>query len=235
MHFFPEALNVDTKTSSELIQRSRIGILGGTFNPIHKGHLIMAEEVYKYHHLSKIIFIPTNIPPHKNAEYLANAQHRYQMVKEAIREYENFEVSDIEIKREGKSYTIDTIKEILIANSPSLHARTGNMGCKVFLIMGSDSLQELVLWKSIKRLSELCYFVIVNRPGYTIKVPNKLADIIGNDKVLGIERLRVEIEPVEISSTDIRKRVKMKTPIRYLVPQCVEIYIREHGLYLPQS
>ncbi|MDR4497712.1 MAG: nicotinate-nucleotide adenylyltransferase [Candidatus Scalindua sp.] len=226
---------MDTKPSSELLQRRRIGILGGTFNPIHKGHLIMAEEVYQYHRLSKIIFIPTNIPPHKDAEYLANAQHRYQMVKEAIREYENFEVSDIEIKREGKSYTIDTIKEILIANTPSPDSRMGNIACEVFLILGSDSLQELVLWKNIKSLSELCYFVIVNRPGYTTNVPHTLTDIIGKDKSLDMERLRVEIEPVKISSTDIRKRVKMETTIRDLVPQCVEIYIREHGLYLPQS
>ena len=135
----------------------RIGILGGTFNPIHMGHLIMAEEVCKHHHLSKVIFIPTYIPPHKYTDDLTDARHRYQMAKEAINKNDKLEVSDLEIKRKGRSYTIDTIHEIL-----------GHYGeeCEVFLIIGADSLNELELWKDIKKLSQLCHFVIVNRAGF---------------------------------------------------------------------
>jgi nicotinate-nucleotide adenylyltransferase len=200
----------------------RIGILGGTFNPIHMGHLIMAEEVCKRHHLSKVIFIPAYIPPHKYVDDLTDARHRYQMVKEAVNENDKFEVSDLEIKREGKSYTIDTVHEIL-----------GHYGedCEVFLIIGADSLNELELWKDIKRLSQLCHFVIVNRPGFSTDASPRLAELIGDDSILDIERLRIEIEPVGISSTGIRKRINDRIEIKGLVPECVEAYIKEHGLY----
>jgi nicotinate-nucleotide adenylyltransferase len=200
----------------------RIGILGGTFNPLHMGHLIMAEEVCKHHHLSKVIFIPAYIPPHKYVDDLTDARHRYQMTKEAINENDKFEVSDLEIKREGRSYTIDTVHEIL-----------GHYGeeCEVFLIMGADSLNELELWKDIKKLSQLCHFVIVNRPGFSTDASPRLAELIGDDNILDMEELRIEIEPVGISSTGIRKRLKDKIEIKGLVPECVEAYIKEHGLY----
>lgn len=200
----------------------KIGILGGTFNPIHMGHLIMAEEVCKHHHLSKVIFIPAYTPPHKYVDDLTVARHRYQMVKEAINENDKFEVSDLEIKREGKSYTIDTVNEIL-----------GQYGeeCEVFLIIGADSLNELELWKDIKKLSQLCHFVIINRPGFSTDASPRLAELIGDDNILDIEKLRIKIEPVGISSTEIRKRLKNRIEIKGLVPECVEAYIKEHGLY----
>ncbi|MFQ5965746.1 MAG: nicotinate-nucleotide adenylyltransferase [Candidatus Scalinduaceae bacterium] len=207
---------------SDSSRQRRIGILGGTFNPIHVGHLIMAEEVCKHHQLSKVLFVPAYIPPHKSVVDLADAHHRYQMAKEAIRGNEKFEVSDFEIKREVKSYTIDTVQDLL-----KLYGKDSD----VFLIMGADSLNELELWKDIKKLSELCHFVIVNRPGFSTDVSSNLADIIGKDKMSDIERLKVEIKPVGISSTDIRKRLKEGVDISNLVPSCVEAYIREHGLY----
>jgi nicotinate-nucleotide adenylyltransferase len=155
------------------------------------------------------------------------------MVKKAIQKNKNFSASDLEIKRTGKSYTIDTIQEILRSYIPATKTHADNKDCEVFLILGSDSLQELVLWKNIKTLSELCCFVIVNRPGYSTKIPGKLENLIGKDKALGIEKLRVEIEPVGISSTDIRQKLKMKASIQGLVPPCVERYIIDNGLYLP--
>ena len=200
----------------------RIGILGGTFNPIHMGHLIMAEEVCKHHHLSKVIFIPAYIPPHKYVDDLTDARHRYQMAKEAINKNDKFEVSDLEIRRKGRSYTIDTVHEIL-----------GHYGeeSEVFLIIGADSLNELELWKDIKKLSQLCHFVIVNRPGFSTDVSPRLAELIGNDNISYIEKLRIEIEPVGISSTGIRKRLKDRIEIKGLVPECVEAYIKKNGLY----
>jgi len=126
--------------------------------------------------------------------------------------------------REGKSYTIETVHEILDHYGED---------CEVFLIMGADSLNELELWKDIKKLSQLCHFVIVNRPGYKTELSARLVEIIGNDKVLDIERLRLTIEPVGISSTDIRKKLNDGVEIKGLVPECVETYIREHGLYSP--
>ena len=202
--------------------RKRIGILGGTFNPIHTGHLIMAEEVCKNHHLSKIIFIPTYIPPHKYVNDLVDAHHRYQMIKAAISGISKFEVSDLEIVREGKSYTIDTIQEIL--------SHYGEDD-EIFLIMGADSLNELELWKNIKKLAQLCHFVIANRPGFKTEASDRLVEIIGSDNILDIERLKVDISPVDISSTNIRKRVNDGVQIKGLVPECVEAYIKEHNLY----
>lgn len=206
------------------LRPERVGLLGGTFNPIHIGHLIMAEEVCKQHHLTKVIFVPAYIPPHKYVDDLTDARHRYQMAKEAISENDKFEVSDLEIKRKGRSYTIDTVQEIL-----------GHYGeeCEVFLIIGADSLNELELWKDIKKLSQLCHFVIVNRPGFSTDTSSRLAELIGDDNISDMERLRIEIEPVGISSTGIRKRLKDRIEIKGLVPECVEAYIKEHGLYLP--
>ena len=184
----------------------------------------MAEEVCKHHHLSRVIFIPAYIPPHKYVNNLADAIHRYQMVKAAVNENDKFEISDLEIRREGKSYTIDTVQEILHHYGED---------CEVFLIMGADSLNELELWKNIKKLSQLCHFAIVNRPGYSTDTSDKLAELIGNENILDIERLRIEIEPVGVSSTEIRKRLKDGIEIKGLVPECVEAYIEEYGLYSP--
>ncbi len=203
-------------------RQKRIGILGGTFNPIHMGHLAIAEKVYEYHHLSKVLFIPVYIPPHKYIDDLADAHHRYQMIKEAISGNEKFEVSDFEIKREVRSYTIDTLQYLLNLYGKDFEG---------FLIIGADSLNELELWKDITKLSQLCHFVIVNRPGFSTEISNRLTDIIGKDKVLDMERLRVEISPIGISSTDIRKKLKDGVGVRGLVPSCVEAYIREHDLY----
>lgn len=202
--------------------RRRIGILGGTFNPIHTGHLVMAEEVCKNHHLSKIIFIPTYIPPHKYVNDLADVHHRYQMIKAAVSGISKFEVSDLEIVREGKSYTIDTIQEILSHYGED---------SEIYLIMGADSLNELELWKNIKKLAQLCHFVIVNRLGFKTEASDRLVEIIGSDNILDIERLKVDISPVDISSTNIRKKVNNGVQIKGLVPECVEVYIKEHNLY----
>jgi nicotinate-nucleotide adenylyltransferase len=146
------------------------------------------------------------------------------MIKAAISGKSKFEVSDLEIMREGKSYTIDTVQEILDHYGKD---------CEVFLIMGADSLNELELWKNIKRLSQLCHFVIVNRPGFNTVASARLVEIIGSNNVLDMERLEIEIDPVGISSTDIRKRLNDGVEIKSLVPECVETYIREHGLYSP--
>jgi len=208
--------------NSSDLHRKRIGILGGTFNPIHLGHLILADEVCKNHHLSKILFMPTYIPPHKYVNDLASPHHRFQMIKAAISGISWFEVSDLEIIREGKSYTIDTIQEILNHYGED---------SEIYLIMGADSLNELELWKNIKELSQLCHFVIVNRPGFKTEASARLAEIIGGDNILDIERLRIDISPVDISSTNIRKRVNDGVQIKGLVPECVEAYIKEHNLY----
>jgi len=209
-----------------------IGILGGSFNPIHIGHLIVAEEVYQQRALSKVIFMPTGISPHKELKDLMDSFHRYQMVKDAIRDNEHFEVSDLEIKRAGKSYTIDTISTL-----KEMYGKYHNL----FLIMGTDMINEISTWKDINILSEMCHFVVVNRfPISTngnhpqLSFPKwELQEIkvFSSGKKTEIERLKVTIPYIGISSTEIRTRLQSGRGIRYLVPQCVEDYIKAHNLY----
>src|SRR5574337_1821994 len=131
-----------------------IGILGGSFNPIHIGHLIAAEEVFTRRALSKVIFVPTGIAPHKESRDLIDSFHRYQMVKDAISDNDHFEVSDLEIKRTGKSYTIDTVKGFREIYGEGHH---------LYLIMGTDMINEISTWKDIDALSAMCRFIVVNR------------------------------------------------------------------------
>ncbi len=200
----------------------RIGILGGTFNPVHIGHLIIAEEVYYRHGLSKVVFIPAGIPPHKGAENLTEAHHRYEMVKLATKDNDHFEVSDEEVSREGKSFTIDTVDA-----NPERYGKDSNL----HLIVGMDTVNELPTWKDIKRLSTLCRIVVVNRPGNTLANLDQLIPVMGKEKVEEVKRIHVEIPPIGISSTDIRDRLKRGLHTRYIVHPEVRLYIEKHGLY----
>ncbi len=200
----------------------RIGILGGTFNPVHIGHLIIAEEVYYRHGLSRVLFIPAGIPPHKGAENLTEAHHRYEMVKLATKDNDHFEVSDEEVSREGKSFTIDTVDA-----NPERYGKDSDL----HLIVGMDTVNELPTWKDIKRLSTLCRIVVVNRPGNTLANLDQLIPVMGKEKVEEIKRIHVEIPPIGISSTDIRNRLKKGLHTRYIVPPEVRQYIEKHGLY----
>ncbi len=200
----------------------RIGILGGTFNPVHIGHLIIAEEVYYRHGLSRVVFVPAGIPPHKVTDNLTEAHHRYEMVKLATKDNNHFEVSDEEVSREGKSYTIDTIDA-----HPERYGRDSDL----HLIVGMDTVSELPTWKDIKRLSTLCSIVVVNRPGSTLTTLDQLIPVMGKEKVEEIKRIHVEIPPIGISSTEIRDRLKKGLHTRYIVPDEVKQYIEKHGLY----
>ena len=219
-----------------------IGIFGGSFNPIHIGHLIVAEEVFQQRALSKVIFVPTGISPHKEPLDLVDSFHRYQMVIDAISDNNHFEISDLEIKRLGRSYTVDTIRIF-----KEIFGKTNNL----FLIVGTDMMNEISAWKDISTLSQLCSFVMVNRSptsknGGALKSSNNVVSPNGNEsdsvrlkkmgifsdeKVAEMERLQVAIPPIGISSTEIRDRVYNGRSIRYLVPRCVEDYIKTHHLY----
>lgn len=203
------------------VQIVKLGILGGTFNPIHIGHLIIAEEVYWRHGLSRVLFIPAHLPPHKGTEGLAAARDRYEMVKLAIKGNRHFEASDIEIVRGKRSYTVETVE---------LLRKQYGEACGLYLIIGADTVQELPAWKEIGRLAGLCHIVVVNRPG-GLEGFSRLIPILGKGKVEEMERLRVQIPPIGISSTEIRARLREGRQIRYLVPQAVERYISRKGLY----
>lgn len=186
----------------------KIGILGGTFNPIHVGHLVLADQVQEALNLDKIIFVPTYLPPHKEALDLIDAQFRLKMVKLAIEDNKKFSVSDIEIKRKGISYTIQTLKDL----------RKIYKDDDLFFIVGSDASIYLNGWKDIGDSLKLAKFVMATRPGYSLKNINP-------------KILTVEIKALEISGVQIRRRIKEHKSIRYLVPEIVRNYILKKGLY----
>lgn len=201
--------------------QNRIGIFGGTFNPVHMGHLVMAQDALELFELSKVIFVPCACPPHKTSNDVASAEHRLAMLQAALEGDLRFEVSDIEIRRGGVSYSIDTAREI----------KKHHLGCELFFIIGADSLPELRLWKEISQLLDLCRFVTIARPGVDLNDPG-LRDPMPGDARSRLLRDQIRVgHMINISSTDIRYRIAEGMSIRYLVHPAVEMYIAEHSLF----
>ena len=195
-----------------------LGILGGTFDPIHIGHLRMAEHVFNSMELEKIIFIPAYVPPHKLGQDFAPAQDRYAMTELAVAVNPHFTVSDMELKRTGVSYTIDTIRQ--------LHAQYEDR--ELNFIIGADSVAQLHTWHNIEEMLELTRFVAVWRPGYE----GAMEEMVQHLGQRARERVLLLDTPVyDISSTEIRTRIRQGASLAGLVPQAVEKYIYEHGLY----
>jgi nicotinate-nucleotide adenylyltransferase len=194
----------------------RIGIFGGTFNPVHIAHLIAAEEVKQQMHLNKVIFIPSADPPHKDGHSLVKAHKRLEMLNLAIKDNPSFESSDIEIRisENSKSYTVNTLMALR-----ELHK---DEPVKFFLIIGMDQLIELHTWRDPGKLFVLSEVVVINRPGY-------FAHEVANDFSGRVHYL--PIPSMEISSTDIRHRINELRPIRYMVGAEVEKYIIKNNLY----
>jgi nicotinate-nucleotide adenylyltransferase len=215
----------------------KIGILGGTFNPIHYGHLAAAEEVWSRLKLDQVLFVPSFLPPHKQDEIIPSAAQRQEMTALAIAGNPHFTLSDIEIEREGMSYSIDTVRELL-----RLHP-----GTDFYFITGLDSFLEIQTWKEWERLLALCSFIVLSRPGYafsdlvSIDFMRKAAqELHALDQgpltraVLKTGTSTVYLEQIplyDISSTDIRQRVRQGRTIKYLLPECVETYIIKNKLY----
>ncbi len=190
----------------------RIGIIGGTFDPPHNGHLYMAEELRKLYKLNKVIFIPTGISPHKNRN-ITQVVHRYNMLCLAISSKPYFLVSDVEIKKTGKSFTFDTLQ--------LLNKRFGP-NTKIFFIVGADAILKIKKWKKYHQLLNFCPFIVVMRPGYNLD---------NLDKNIKEKILISKINGLAISSSDIRLRVKEGLSITYFLPPKVEEYIYKHKLY----
>lgn len=198
----------------------KIAIMGGTFDPIHYGHLVAAETVRQELSIEKVIFIPTGKPPHKDNKKVAHNEHRYLMTVLATVTNPFFDVSRIEIDRPGTTYTIDTLKEIRQYCSPDT---------KIFFISGADAINEILTWKKHEELLSTCNFVAVTRPGYN---KEKLLENTNYfEKKFGSKIYIIEVPALAISSTDIRNRVVAKKTIKYLLPEGVEQYILKFGLY----
>lgn len=200
--------------------KQKIGIMGGTFDPIHIGHLVTAEAVRNEYGLDKVLFIPAANPPHKQNQKVTPAIHRYIMTAMATYSNPYFHVSSIELDRPGPSYTIDTIYELIDKFGPQT---------EIYFITGADAIQEIPTWDRIEELLGLCQFIAATRPGCVPSVDN-IKEYFGE---LGKDRIhRLNTPELEISSTDIRARIKKSCSIKYIVPESVENYIIKEGLYL---
>lgn len=200
---------------------SRIGILGGSFDPVHIGHLIIAQDAVERLGLSEVIFIPAAIPPHKQHLQRVDAEHRLKMLRIAVESDPRFSVSDIEVKRGGVSYTVDTLKALCVDDPDAA----------LLLIVGSDTLMDLHTWHKVEEILEMCEVATFLRPGEdsreAITERLQLPDV-QRDRLL---RNVVDAHRIEVSSSEIRSRLAEGLDIRYLVPADVEMYIYEHGLY----
>lgn len=227
-----------------------IGIIGGTFNPIHFGHLRIAEEIRETLNLNKVLFIPAFQPPHKDNKLgsLVEPEHRLKMTNIAIKSNPFFEVSDMEIARGGQSYsvvTLRTLHETLPPLNPPL-TKGGCGGVDIYFIIGTDSFNDITTWCDYEEIFKLANLVVVSRPGYPVKkigevLPVELArgfwydaekNIYSNN--YGKSVIYIETTQIGISASGIRKSIKTGESIKYLLPVEVEDYIRKNKLYLKE-
>ena len=197
----------------------RIGIMGGTFDPIHYGHLLMAEEARQAFALDQVVFVPNGRPAHKKAYLVTSSEDRFAMTLLATESNPYFTCSRIELDRPGPSYTIDTLRAYR-ALHPDLDA--------LYFITGADAVLEILSWHEYDKLADECRFIAVTRPGFVL---DRLEEMLDADFLHQISFL--SIPGLEISSTDLRRRVREGRSVKYLIPEAVEGYIEQNGLYRP--
>jgi nicotinate-nucleotide adenylyltransferase len=204
----------------------RVGVLGGTFDPVHYGHLVVAEEVYATFHLAEMVFVPAGQPPHKTREVITAAEHRLAMLELAIASNPHFTISRVDLDRPGPSYTVDTLR---------LLRQQWGEETAIYFVIGGDSLEELLSWHDPRGiLEQLTYLVAVKRPGYNDSEAYfdwLEARLPGSKQRL----LFAETPQFDISATDLRARVAEGRPIKYQTPDSVESYIVQYGLYRQKS
>ncbi len=193
--------------------------MGGTFDPIHYGHLVAAEGARYEFNLEKVIFVPAGRPPHKPNYKITDPWQRFAMTSLAVQSNPFFEVLPLEVERPGPSYAIDTVQEIAL-----LHP-----GMQVYFITGADAVSEILTWKNTEQLLTICHFIAATRPGY------RMDDMWKKLKLLPVELKDnihcMEVPALAISSSDIRQRLREGRPIKYLLPELVEEYITKNKIY----
>jgi len=197
----------------------RLGLYGGTFDPVHQGHLLLAEQCREQCRLDNVWLLPARIPPHKLNADISPGKFRSEMLEFATAGYPEFSVNTMELDREGPSYTVDTLQQLTDEDSTR----------ELFFLIGADSLKDLPTWREPQRIAELATIVAVNRGDKPLPDLKELSNQLGSETV---QRIQIVTMPgIDVSSTDIRNRVAAGKSIRFMVPRSVEVYIKEHGLY----
>ena len=193
------------------VQRRRVGVMGGTFDPIHNGHLVAASEVAAQFDLDEVVFVPTGAPSFKQHQDVSPAEHRYLMTVIATASNPRFTTSRVDIDRAGLTYTVDTLRDL----------RSQRPDVDLFFITGADAIEQIATWKNADELWEMAHFVAVTRPGHVLSVDALPPTVVSV----------LEIPALAISSSDCRARAKAGNPVWYLVPDGVVQYITKYGLY----
>ncbi len=198
-----------------------IGIMGGTFDPIHLGHLRAAEEVLEGFGLDRVVFVTSGTPPHKEARTVSASEHRHNMTGLAIKDNPRFEASRLEIDRQGPSYTLDTLR---------FFRETCGKDSSLYFITGLDAILGIPSWKSYRELLSLADFVAVTRPGYDVSSLEGLREVLGDPLFAKIHTFHATL--MAISSSDVRSKMKEGRSVRYLVPNDVVAYAERERLYV---
>ncbi len=215
--------------------KERVGLFGGTFDPIHCGHIRAAEEVLKRFSLDRVLFVPSFIPPHKERTGIAPAGDRLRMVELACREEPRFAASSIEVDAGEKSYSVITLEKV----------KRIYPGAWTFFVLGVDAFLEIETWRDYKRVLKECLFIVISRPGYRIEQTEGLlgrswvekvhhvseSENISDDLLRTRRVFLLSIPALDISSTEVRRRIERGETIKGLVPEAVEDYIHSHNLY----
>ncbi len=205
-----------------LAMADQIGLYGGTFNPIHNGHLIVARAIAEQLGLHRLIFLPSASPPHKPNERLLDPEHRAEMIRLAIADEPRFESSDFDLTRSGPSYTFSTVTHFRKVLGPE---------AELHWIIGADSLAELTIWYRVSALVDACRIVTAARAGWEEIDWDELGDLLDEAQIGRLKAGVLDTPVIEVSSTDIRDRIHQGLSIRFLVPDCVAVYIEKHALY----
>lgn len=203
----------------------RIGVFGGSFDPVHYGHLLLAELCRESCALDEVRFVPASIPPHKRGQIRADDEHRLAMLRLAIGGQTAFSIWEAELARGGVSYTVETLRDL----------REDCPQDNLFFLMGSDSLLDLPNWRDPSEICELATIVVVERPGNPPVDFSVLSEITSSDRIAAFQESRVSMPQIDISSSAIRQRVATSRSIRFQTPRAVEQYIRTARLYEQRS
>lgn len=217
------------------MNKKKIGLFGGTFNPIHLGHLRAAEFVQEKFSLDQVLFIPSFIPPHKDSTEVASPSHRLKMIELAVAPFSRFVASSIEIDAKGKSYSIVTLNKI----------KKHYPQAQIFFILGIDAFLEIDTWKDYEKVLEKCFFIVISRPGYCLEEAEKKlnkeykkhmvklppSEKVKMDRFLFSRIFLLPMEALDIASTEVRKKIRDGASLKGLVPDTVQAYIRKNKIY----